>query len=276
MNSRASALQDRFLKVFQESGRALIALSGGVDSAVLLALAGRALGPQNVLAVTTFSAAVPIAERQAARDVAAFVGIDHHEAQTSELENAEYRENSGRRCYYCRIEMFQTLRHIATDRGFGTVAYGAIVDDLGDDRPGMQAARQLGIQAPLIEAGFTKRDVRAIARDFGLPVSEKPAAACLASRIPVGTAVTQERLAQVERAEIAVGQLGFRQFRVRHHGEIARLEFDVEGNRRLADPELRRRLAADVRAAGFRFVTVDLEGYRSGSLNLVGPVSDGD
>jgi len=276
MNPRTKPSVLRFLEVFQESGRALIALSGGVDSAVLLALAGRALGQQNVLAVTTFSAAVPIAERVAARNVARFVGIDHHEVETSELENLEYRENTGRRCYHCRVEMFRTLRRIANERNFGTVAYGAIVDDLGDDRPGMQAAEQLGIRAPLIEAGFNKREVRAIAHDLGLPVSDKPAAACLASRIPVGTEVTQERLSQVEVAEIAVGRLGFRQFRVRHHGDVARLEFDAEGNRLLADPELRRRLAADVRAAGFRFVTVDLEGYRSGSLNLLTPVAGGD
>ena len=259
----------RFLKLFEESGRAVIALSGGVDSAVLLALAGQALGRENVLAVTTFSASVPIAERQAARQVAAFIGIDHHEVETHELENAEYRKNTGNRCYHCRTEMFESLRGIARERGFGTVAYGAIVDDLGDDRPGMAAAERLGIRAPLLEAGLTKKDVRAIARDLGLPVSDKPAAACLASRIPIGTPVTHERLSQVDRAELALARLGFRQFRVRHHGEVARLELDAEGNRRLHDNELRRRLVAAVRAAGFRFVAVDLEGYRSGSLNVL-------
>jgi len=136
----------------------------------------------------------------------------------------------------------------------------------------MAAAEQLGVRAPLLEAGLTKRDVRAIARRMGLPVSDKPAAACLASRIPLGTEVTEERLSQVDRAEIGLAALGFRQFRVRHHGAIARLELDAEGNRRLQDPELRRRLVAAVRAAGFRFVTVDLEGFRSGSLNVVDPV----
>lgn len=273
MNPRTGPSISRVLKLLKESERALIALSGGVDSAVLVALAGQALGRQNVLAVTTFSAAVPTAERRAATRVAAFVGVSHHEVETRELENPDYRGNTGDRCYHCRVEMFETLRRIARDRGFGTVAYGAIVDDLGDDRPGMAAAERLGVKAPLLEAGLTKRDVRAIARRLGLPVSAKPAAACLASRIPVGTPVTDERLAQVERAEIALARLGFRQFRVRHHGEVARLELDAEGNRRLHDPELRRRLVADVRAAGFRFVTVDLEGYRSGSLNVVDPVA---
>jgi len=268
MNLRVGPPTALSLRFFEEDDRALIALSGGVDSAVLLALAGRELGQRNVLAVTTFSAAVPHAERQAASRVATFVGVDHRLVETRELENPEYRGNTGDRCYHCRMEMFETLWSIARERGYDTVAYGAIVDDLGDDRPGMAAAERLGIRAPLLEAGLTKSDVRAIARDLGLPVSDKPAAACLASRIPVGTPVTQERLSQVERAELAVAELGFRQFRVRHHGDVARLELDAEGDRRLHDVELRRRLVAAVRAAGFRFVTVDLEGYRSGSLNV--------
>ena len=251
----------------------LIALSGGVDSAVLLALAGQALGRKNVLAITTFSAAVPTAERLAATRVAAFLGMDHHEVETRELENQEYRANTGNRCYHCRVEMFETLQRIARERGYDSVAYGAIVDDLGDDRPGMAAAERLGVKAPLLEAGLTKHDVRAIARGLGLPVSDKPAAACLGSRIPVGTPVTEERLAQVERAEIAVARLGFHQFRVRHHGDVARLELDAEGDRRLQDLELRRRLVAAVRAAGFRFVAVDLQGYRTGSLNVVDPAA---
>jgi len=251
----------------------LIALSGGVDSAVLLALAGQALGRKNVLAITTFSAAVPTAERLAATRVAAFLGMNHHEVETRELENQEYRANTGNRCYHCRVAMLETLQRIARERGYGSVAYGAIVDDLGDDRPGMAAAERLGVKAPLLEAGLTKRDVRAIARGLGLPVSDKPAAACVGSRIPVGTPVTEERLAQVERAEIAVARLGFHQFRVRHHGDVARLELDAEGDRRLQDLELRRRLVADVRAAGFRFVTVDLQGYRTGSLNVVDPAA---
>ena len=271
MNTRIGPPTIHSVKLFEEHDRVLIALSGGVDSAVLLALARRALGRQNVLAVTTFSAAVPHAERRAASRVAAFVGVEHHEVETRELENPEYRVNTGDRCYHCRVEMFETLRRIASERGYRTVAYGAIVDDLGDDRPGMAAAERFGVRAPLLEAGLTKRDVRAIAHDLRLPVSDKPAAACLASRIPVGTPVTPERLAQVERAELAVAGLGFRQFRVRHHGDVARLELDAEGDRRLHDVELRRRLVAAVRAAGFRFVTVDLEGYRSGSLNVVDP-----
>ncbi len=257
------------LRFFEAPGRTLVALSGGVDSAVLLALTARANGREKVSAVTTFSPSVPPEERASARRVAAFVGVDHDEVETHELENPEYRVNSGDRCYHCRIEMFDHLSGIARTRGFDTVSYGAIVDDLGDDRPGMRAAEEYGIRAPLLDAGLTKRDVRSLARDLGLPVSEKPAAACLASRIPVGTPVTPERLAQVERAERALAGLGFAQLRVRHHGEVARLELDAAGDRRLRDPGLRRRVVAAVRAAGFRFVAQDLEGYRSGSLNVL-------
>ncbi|NIM01026.1 MAG: ATP-dependent sacrificial sulfur transferase LarE [Acidobacteria bacterium] len=256
-------------RYFQAPGRTLVALSGGVDSAVLLALTARVNGRSKVSAVTTFSAAVPAEERASARRVAAHVGVDHDEVETRELENPEYRGNTGDRCYHCRIEMFDHLIGIARARGFDTVSYGAIVDDLGDDRPGMRAAEEYGIRAPLIEAGLTKLDVRALARDLGLPVSDKPATACLASRIPVGTPVTAERLAQVERAERAVARLGFRQFRVRHHGDVARLELDENGSHLLRDDRLRQRLIEEVRAAGFRFVAVDLEGYRSGSLNLL-------
>lgn len=256
-------------RYFETAGRTLVALSGGVDSAVLLALTAQVNGRERVSAVTTFSPSVPREERASARRVAEHVGVDHEEVETHELEKPEYRVNTGDRCYHCRLEMFDHLIEIARARGFDTVSYGAIVDDLGDDRPGMRAAQERGIRAPLLEAGLTKRDVRSLARSLGLPVSEKPAAACLASRIPVGTPVTVERLRRVELAERAVARLGFRQFRVRHHGEVARLEVDADGDRLLRDPERRRLVVEAVRAAGFRFVAVDLEGYRSGGLNVL-------
>jgi uncharacterized protein len=167
--------------------------------------------------------------------------------------------------------MFEMLRQMAEERGLARVAYGAIQDDHGEYRPGMTAATEQGILAPLLEAGLSKGDVRALARDAGLPVRDKPASACLSSRIPVGTEVTRERLAQVERAESALRRLGFVQLRVRHHGDLARLELDPDGNSRLFDAEARAGVVEAVRAAGFRFVTVDLEGYRTGSLDPEDP-----
>ncbi len=269
MSTRTDAPAARVLKLLEESGPTVVALSGGVDSSVLTALAAQAIGAQNVLAVTTVSPAVPASERRAAGQVAGFVGVAHLEVETHELSRPEYRRNSGDRCYHCRIEMFETLWSIARRRGYDTLAYGAIVDDIGDDRPGMAAADGLGVRAPLLEAGLNKRDVRTIANNLKLPVADKPAAACLASRIPVGTTVTPERLARVERAEEALARLGLVQFRVRHHGEVARLELDAHGERLLRDPSGRQRIVDAVRDAGFRFVTVDLEGYRAGGLTVL-------
>ncbi len=257
------------LEILRAEGRVLVALSGGVDSAVLLALSVEALGPGRVLAVTGRSAAVPTTDLEDACRVARHVGVPHEIVETRELDRVEYRANAGDRCYHCRAELFGTLRTIASERGFETVAYGAIPDDLGDVRPGMEAARRLGVRAPLLEAGLDKRDIRALAARARLPVADKPASACLASRIPVGTEVTRERLEQVGRAEAALKDAGFRQVRVRHHGDIARLELDDAGIQALADPSLRRRVVAAVRAAGFRFVALDLEGYRQGSLSLL-------
>ncbi|HKQ61158.1 MAG TPA: ATP-dependent sacrificial sulfur transferase LarE [Candidatus Polarisedimenticolaceae bacterium] len=245
----------------------VVALSGGVDSAVLLSLAVEALGPQRVLAVTGRSPAVPDREIDDARRVADSLGVRHEVLATNELQRAGYRSNAGDRCFHCRTELFEVLRAFADGRGIPDVAYGAITDDLAEFRPGMQAARQRGILAPLLEAGLNKREVRELAAAAGLPVSEKPANPCLASRIPVGTEVTPERLAQIDRAEAGLAGLGFRSFRVRHHGEVARIELDDEGRGRLSDPTLVETVVREVRAAGFRFVTLDLEGYRTGSLD---------
>lgn len=245
----------------------LVALSGGVDSAVLLHLALEALDHERVLAVTGRSESLAEHDLEDAIDIARHLGAAHEVVVTSELEREGYRANNGDRCYHCRTELFEILRRIASARGLPAIAYGAITDDLGDYRPGMKAAEEMGILAPLVDAGMSKTDVRAVAREAGLPVREKPAGACLSSRIPVGTEVTPERLAQIERAEAALRDLGLTRFRVRHHGEVARLEIDAEGERRLADPAIRERAIRGVRASGFRFVALDLEGFRSGSLN---------
>jgi len=237
-----------------------------------------------VLAVTGRSAAVPEHDLADARRVAAALGVRHETVETRELELPEYRANRGDRCYHCRGELFGTLEELAKARGFAAVAYGAIADDAGDDRPGMAAARERGILAPLLEAGMGKGDVRAIAASRGLPVRDKPAAACLASRLPVGTEVTAARLARVEKAESALRALGLGTVRVRDHGEIGRVELDAAGLERIADPELRRAVADAVRGAGFRFAAVDLDGYRVGGgvgrsretpLYRIGPQPDG-
>lgn len=255
------------LDLLRSEGSVLVALSGGVDSAVLLALAIEALGPERVLAVTARSPAVPAADIEDACRVARHLGAPHEVVETREIEKPEYRANAGDRCFHCRTELFSTLQGIAYRRSIGTVVYGAIPDDLRDTRPGMEAARRFGVRAPLLEAGLDKAAVRTLASKAGLPVRDKPASACLASRIPIGVEVTRERLSQIERAETALKEAGFRQVRVRHHGEIARLELDEEGIESLLEPRLRRRVVESVRAAGFRFVAVDLEGYRQGSMN---------
>jgi uncharacterized protein len=247
----------------------VVALSGGVDSAVLLALSREALGRQSVLAITAVSDSLPRRDLDDARLVSTRLGVEHLLVETAEMALPEYRANDGNRCFYCRNELFRVLRKVARDRGIAEIAYGAIKDDMGDYRPGMKAAAAWGIRAPLMEAGVDKQTVRQIAASLGLTVDSKPAAACLASRIPKGMEVTEERLKSVELAEEALRGLGFGQLRVRHHGDVARIELEDEGLVRLADPALRARVVEAVRKAGFRFCAIDLEGYRAGSLNLV-------
>jgi uncharacterized protein len=251
--------------------RVLVAVSGGVDSAVLLFLAREALGAGNVLAVTGRSESLADTDSADSSAVAHALGCAHRFVDTREMDRPAYRANEGDRCYHCRSELFDLLADLAREEGYDAVAYGAIREDVGDYRPGMAAAEERGVLAPLLAAELTKDEIRELAREAGLTVADKPAAACLSSRIPTGTPVTPERLAAVSSAEAALRRLGLRQVRVRHHGEIARLELDDEGNRRLSEPGLRRAIVGAVRDAGFRFVTVDLEGYRTGSLNPEGP-----
>ena len=277
--------KEHIISYMQEHAKRLIvALSCGVDSAVLLWLAVEALGRENVLAVTGGSHSVSDEDLEDAGAVAGHLDAAWKILQTNEMERAAYQANEGDRCFHCRTELFEVLGNYAEKHGFDAVAYGAILDDTGDFRPGMDAADQAGVLAPLLEGALTKDDVRALAELAGLPVKDKPAAACLSSRIPVGSRVTPERLAQVGEAEKMLRKLGFVQFRVRHHDEIARLELDSDGNRLIQDGEVRRQAVEAVKAAGFRFVAMDLEGYRTGSLNpepgetgklyRIGPASD--
>ena len=242
----------------RDGGRLLIAFSGGVDSTFLLRAAHDALG-DDAVAATAVSPSLPAHERHEARDLAARIGARHIEVETNEIDRADYARNAPDRCYFCKTELFDALKPIA-DRERAAIAYGEIADDRAGDRPGMRAARERGVRAPL--AGFTKAEIRAASRDLGLPTWDKPAFACLASRLPHGFAVTAERLAAVERAEDALRGFGFRQYRVRHLGDRARVELDpADLPRARADWD---RIAPTL---GFAAVDLDPLGYRSGGAN---------
>ena len=232
-------------------GRVAIAFSGGVDSSALLAVAHDELG-QDALAVIADSASLPRRELAEALEIAAQIGADLHTVGTDEGQDPDYQANLGRRCYFCKAALFRAMEGVCADRQIPWMAFGEITDDFSDHRPGAQAAREFGVVAPLSAAGLGKADVRRLAADFGLQVSEKPASACLASRIPVGTVVTPERLSTVEKAEEAVRDMGFRVLRVRHHGHLARVE--VGADERVRAQELCSEIEQCLRALGFEQV----------------------
>jgi len=243
---------------------ALIAYSGGVDSSLLLKLALDELGDRAV-AVLASSPAYPESEQQEARELAQQLGARLVEVSTAEVELDAYRRNNPDRCFHCKEELFETLEPVRRDLGLDHIAYGATADDAGDHRPGHGSAVRRGIRFPLLEAGMGKAEIRAAARGLGLRNWNKPSFACLSSRIPHGTEVTVETLRQIEAAEAAIKALGFRQVRVRHHGDVARIEVEPEEIARLVSE--RESVVAALQAAGYRFVSLDLEGYATGSLN---------
>lgn len=245
-------------------GRTMVAFSGGADSAFLAWAATDTLGAERALCVTAVSASLPADELADTRRLAAAWGLRHIEVQTEELANPAYRLNDGERCYHCKTALMDVLAPLARHHE-ATVVLGVNVDDLGDHRPGQRAAVEGGARFPLVEAGYTKADIRAASRSVGLETWDKPAAACLASRVPYGTHVTVRLLSQVERAEAALRRLGFRELRVRHYGDLARIE--VPTSHLAALLERREAVVSAVESAGYRYVTADLAGLRSGNLN---------
>jgi pyridinium-3,5-biscarboxylic acid mononucleotide sulfurtransferase len=260
---RKEAALDRALR---ELPSLIVAYSGGVDSAYLAYAAHRALG-SGVLCVTADSPSYPERHRAIARRVAEQVGLNHLVIRTAEMDRPEYRANPANRCYFCKHELYTHLAAIARERGIPVIADGSNADDRGDYRPGRQAAREFGVRSPLDEAGLTKDDIRELSRRAGLPTWDEPASACLSSRIPYFTEVTDEKLRMIERAEAVLHDLGFRIARVRHHDTIARLELGRDEIARALEPEMADAIDTRLRALGYAHVTVDLRGYRLGSLN---------
>jgi len=257
----------------RERGRLLVAYSGGIDSAYLAWAAHRMLG-SNMLAVIADS---PSLARTHLTDAVAFAneqGLPLEVVNTFELERPEYIRNDGQRCFQCKDELFAVMEQLRAARGFDSIAYGVNVDDQGDFRPGQQAAKLHHVAAPLLNAGLTKQEIRQLAQQAGLRVWDKPASACLSSRIEYGRPVTREALDVVERGEDAIRAMGFRQFRVRHHGDIVRIEIAREELERALNPAIASQFTTIFKQLGFKFVTLDLEGFRSGSMNTLLPLDE--
>lgn len=261
------AKRDRLLAVLRSYGSCAVAFSAGVDSTVVAQAAHLALG-ERAVAVTGVSSSLASGELAEAESLARQIGIRHQVISTAEFDNPDYRRNSPDRCYHCKTELYTQLEGLADQLGVEVVANGANLDDRGDYRPGMQAAGEHAVRSPLVECELTKAEVRALAAHWRLPVWDKPASPCLSSRIAYGEEATAERVAMIDRAEQYLRSLGLRELRVRYHkGDLARIEAPISELSRLASPEVREALAREFRSLGFKFITLDLEGLRSGSLN---------
>ena len=264
--------EQQLREIFRTLGSVIVAYSGGVDSSYVAYIANAELGPR-AICITGESASLPSYQRAEMERVVSEFGFHHEIIQTEELENPSYRANNADRCYFCKDELYGKLEAIAASRGIECIVDGSTTDDIDDFRPGRQAAKQHTVRSPLIEAGLSKSDLRELSQRAGLPTWDKPASPCLSSRIAYGTTVTIERLSKVDRGEAILREFGFREFRVRHHDALVRLEIAPAEMDRVLNKEVIEQLAARFRELGFKYVTLDLQGFRSGSMNEVLPLS---
>ena len=267
----ATLKEQQLREIFRTLGSVVVAYSGGVDSSYVAYVANAELGPR-AICITGQSASVPSYQQAEIDRVVNDFGFHHEVIQTEELDNPSYQANNSDRCYFCKDELYGKLEAIASSRGIEAIVDGSTTDDINDFRPGRQAAKQHAVRSPLIEVGMSKSEVRELSRRAGLPTWDKPASPCLSSRIAYGMTVTIERLSKVDRGEEILREFGFREFRVRHHDTLVRLEISPSEMDRVLQKEVIEQIAARFRELGFKYVTLDLEGFRSGSMNEVLPI----